>query len=474
MQLIGGSPEVGRCHWRIGDPQCPADESCEAEHGDKQDGAHGQDHQQERSVAEGGFEVIGPEVLEGAEKCQCPDGQEGAVGQFAFLSQEPVGECEDDGHQRCDEEDHDHRLPADEAADGGHQCHVAEPHRLLFQHPVTGDSDQPDDSATDNQPGRADGQAVQVWPIGDVCRDSRSVADHKQPRGHRVGVTHEVVEESLNAVGDLEPEGEDVDTSEAGRGESGEHGWHGDAVGDHLEIEVNQRGDDESFEQDHVVEVAEVQDCFGREPGGSLCGPGEWQWAEVTGEEATGAGERPAEWAGVADFDQVHHHPQHPVEELDQRVSGRDRLSTISASASEFQPAEDRDIIGQPDRTEAAWAVGGRMEQAFPAVGDGVVSWQAVDTDVQEAADDAAQHEDREQDEPDGQATEHHDQFSWRPSMSSTAATPSAATSSIVRPLVSIVNVWQLRYCSTRWASTAVISSSTLLEVNAGRRWVVV
>ena len=70
---------------------------------------------------------------------------------------------------------------------------------------------------------------------------------------------------------------------------------------------------------------------------------------------------------------------------------------------------------------------------------------QAVDTDVQEAADDAAQDEDRHQDIPDGQTAGYHVQSSWPGSAGMTADTISSATSSMVRRVVSIVNVWQSR-----------------------------
>ena len=85
------------------------------------------------------------------------------------------------------------------------------------------------------------------------------------------------------------------------------------------------------------------------------------------------------------------------------------------------------------------------MKQASPAAEDRVVSRQAMDADVQEAADDAPQYEDRQQREPDWQTSGYHDQVSPEPTSALTASTPTAATSSIVRPVVSIVNVWQLR-----------------------------
>ena len=71
-------------------------------------------------------------MLEGVQKEQRADCQKRSVRQFTFPVKEPVGQGEDDTEQWCDEEDRQRLLPSQEAADGGHQGHVTEPHRLLF------------------------------------------------------------------------------------------------------------------------------------------------------------------------------------------------------------------------------------------------------------------------------------------------------------------------------------------------------
>ena len=186
-----------------------------------------------------------------------------------------------------------------------------------------------------------------------------------------------------------------------------------------------------------MVEIAEVQDRLGRRPGGS----GSRAGAEIQSVEPTGCVQGgTAVWSEGAHLHDVHHHPQQSVEELDQRVTHRNRHAAFSTPATEFQPAQDRDVVDQPNGMEAPGASRRRVEQALPATGDRVVVGQAVDTDVQKAANDAAQDEDRHQDIPDGQTAGYHVQSSWPGSAGMTAA-----TSSMVRRVVSIVNVWQSR-----------------------------
>ena len=72
-------------------------------------------------------------------------------------------------------------------------------------------------------------------------------------------------------------------------------------------------------------------------------------------------------------------------ERLDERVARRDRLAAAAAVPAQQQPGEHRDVVVGLDRRAAAGAVRGRRDQRL-------VARQPVGDDVQERADDRAEH----------------------------------------------------------------------------------